>query len=240
MKIYYAILWINRNIFETKIFDKKFIELYRNKCKIIYESKIHQLGSSFKIKRNRESVLKIKLICFGTLKYPRELIFERNFSLVPVHFFERKIKKNNIMKDKFYLKYLFYNTSKMVYNIKPSKNRTPLIDDYIKIFGEKFVDNNSNKCAIKYKNEIFQLQECFKIKGIEILDNKLEIFLLQFKETPNKSYMFYECKALEEFSLVKENQDELIEERLSEKNKFNAENWRVPNFILVMKILILK
>ena len=82
--------------------------MYRNKCKIIYESKIHQLGSSFKIKRNRESVLKIKLICFGTLKYPREQIFERNFSLVPVHFFERKIKKNTIMKDKFYLKYLFY------------------------------------------------------------------------------------------------------------------------------------
>ena len=130
------------------------------------------------------------------------------------------------MKDKFYLKYLFYNTSKMVYSIKPSKNRTPLIDDYIKIFGEEFVNNNANKCIIKYKNEIFQLQEYFKIKGIEILDNKLEIFLLQFKETPNKSYMFYECDALEEFSLVKENQDELIEERLSEKNKFNAENSR--------------
>ena len=62
-------------------------------------------------------------LCFGTLKYPRELIFERNFSLVPVHFFERKIKKNTIMKDKFYLKYLFDNTSKMVYSIKPSENR---------------------------------------------------------------------------------------------------------------------
>ena len=52
----------------------------------------------------------------------------------------------------------------------------------------------------------------FLIRDIEKDDNHLEILLIEFENITNKSYMFRNCKSLEEFPLsIKENNEiELI------------------------------
>ena len=64
----------------------------------------------------------------------------------------------------------------------------------IRIFGEKFVENNKNKCKIKYKDEIFDLKEFLDIQKDEDI---FEIKLIGINNVTNMSYMFNEC-----FSLV--------------------------------------
>ena len=64
----------------------------------------------------------------------------------------------------------------------------------IRIFGKEFVDNNSNKCKIKYKEQQYDLQEFFDIKNGE---EKIELILTGINEITDMSNMFSECKSLE-------------------------------------------
>ena len=53
---------INKNEKEIKIFDSKFIENNKNKCKIIYEGKEYEIKEKFNIDdKNKNEILEIKL-----------------------------------------------------------------------------------------------------------------------------------------------------------------------------------
>ena len=62
----------------------------------------------------------------------------------------------------------------------------------IKIFGNKFVENNKNKCKFIYKEKEYELQEYFEIK-----ENELEIKLNGIDKITDMSYMFHNCYSLE-------------------------------------------
>ena len=88
---------------------------------------------------------------------------------------------------KEYLECLFYEKFKMIY-IKDS------LFDYIndiKIFEDKFVKNNKDKCLIIYKNKVFPLISFFPFDKIEKKDKKLEITLIGLGEIFNKSTVFH-------------------------------------------------
>ena len=91
-----------------------------------------------------------------------------------------------------FIKYLFnksHEIKKMIYKISD--------EDKIKIFGEKFVGNNGNKCLILYKDKIFPLQSYFLIKDIDKEDKdnkKFKILLLELEEISDISYMFHNSK----------------------------------------------
>ena len=68
-------------------------------------------------------------------------------------------------------------------------------DKKIKIFGNKFVENNKNICQISYGDAYYELTEFLEIKNEE--NNKmLEIKLLGIDKIIDASYMFDECKSL--------------------------------------------
>ena len=73
--------------------------------------------------------------------------------------------------------------------------------DEIKIFEKNFVKNHKDKCNIIYKDNIFLLKEYFKKKYIEKEDNKLIITLIYSEDIYDKSYMFHNCKLLEEIQI---------------------------------------
>ena len=84
---------------------------------------------------------------------------------------------SNISKKDFNIKFqllescpLIYNLFKMKYKINPGKRE-------IKIFGEKFVENNTFNCIILYKNEKLILSKALSIKNIKNL-KKDELYLI--------------------------------------------------------------
>ena len=64
----------------------------------------------------------------------------------------------------------------------------------IKIFGDKFIANNKEKCIIKYKEKEYTLQEFQEIKKGKW---KIEIKLIETDIITDMSYMFSDCAFLE-------------------------------------------
>ena len=79
------------------------------------------------------------------------------------------------------------NNISIVYNIK--KN-----DNFIKLFGEKFVNNNIDKCKIIINNKEYKICENFYLKNNNV--NKLNVKLKGIKNITDMSYMFHGCKSL--------------------------------------------
>ena len=86
------------------------------------------------------------------------------------------------------------NTNEMIiiYKINGKDNQDE--DKYeIKLFGEKFIENNKNNCKIIIDNKEQDLIEYLKINKNEKI---LKIKLKEIKTITNMSYMFYGCKSL--------------------------------------------
>ena len=69
----------------------------------------------------------------------------------------------------------------------------------IKLFGDKFVENNKNLCIIIINDVENELCSHFNLENIKLNNDILEIKLKGIKNITNVSYMFHECKNL--FSL---------------------------------------
>ena len=67
-------------------------------------------------------------------------------------------------------------------------------DEKIKIFGEKFVENNKDKCNIIYKEKKYELSEYFDIQDNN--DKTLEIKLIVIKNITDMEQMFHKCSSL--------------------------------------------
>ena len=107
---------------------------------------------------------------------------------------------------------LFVEGSKMIYRINKKEKR-------IKIFGKNFVNNNSDKCIILYKNKIFSLKEHFPTIDIDKKDDKLEIFLVELDDLYDRRYIFDNCNFLEYIPLF-----EAIKYDSNDSKEFAIEN----------------
>ena len=66
--------------------------------------------------------------------------------------------------------------------------------EYIKIFGNKFVENNKNICKMIIDNKEYEICEKYNIKKYN--KNKLEIKLKGINNINNMSNMFIHCSSL--------------------------------------------
>ena len=64
----------------------------------------------------------------------------------------------------------------------------------VRIFGDKFVENNKKICKIIYDGKELELTGIFSIKDVK--DNILEIRLKGIDNITNAGYMFYNCTSL--------------------------------------------
>ena len=71
----------------------------------------------------------------------------------------------------------------------------------LKLFGKEFVINNKGKCKIKYKDKIYDLQNCYN-KSMFNSDEYLKIKLQISEEVTDLSYMFKDCESLTGFSSI--------------------------------------
>ena len=180
---------------KVKLFNTKFVKYYKNHFKIIYENKIYPIKSDFIIHDNNINKLNIKLISFGNIP---DNAFEGCKSLLL--FYKINMNRPNSTGYKDIIKTGF-QISKMIYKIDPKKNK-------IKLFGKEFVKRNMDKCKIIYNNNIFPFKEYFYIEDLEKKSkDKLELYLIEKENIPDKSYMFHNCKLLEEFSIINDNND---------------------------------
>ena len=69
----------------------------------------------------------------------------------------------------------------------------------LRLFGDKFVENNKDKCKIIYKEKEIELNSYIIIRGTVNINN-IEIKLRIDKDISNMSYMFYECEDLKSLS----------------------------------------
>ena len=188
MKIYGMVYSFTNK--KVQIFNPNFVKKYKNQYKIIYKNKISPIQSELIVNGNNTDKLTIKLLSF--LDIP-DNIFKGCNSLL--QFYKIKNNKTNLTGYKEIIKSDF-EMSKMIYKIVPKEKK-------IKIFGENFVDKNKDKCKIIYNNNIFPLKEYFSIEELEKKsENKLELYLIEKEIIPDKSYMFDDCKLLEELSFL--------------------------------------
>ena len=78
----------------------------------------------------------------------------------------------------------------------------------IRLFGDKFIDNNKNNCKIYYNGKEYEL-ETFIMK--QNFTKTLEIKLRVYKDITNMSYMFSDCNSLVSlFNISNLNTDNVI------------------------------
>lgn len=189
MKVFEIIYSVKQNQNRIKIFNHDFIRKYKNCSKLIYKGKIFPITSEFPITDKNIKKLKIKLITLR--KIPDDIFLYCN---QVNQFNKQRIYK--ITNDE--IKHIV-NVQKLIYKINLNKNK-------IRIFNNKFVNNNKNKCNLIYKNRIFPLKEYFSIEDIEKeKTNKLIIYLIELENITDLSYMFQDCTALEEYTNLKKN-----------------------------------
>ena len=91
------------------------------------------------------------------------------------------------------------NKIKIIYKINNDEEDNDEEDNdknQIKIFGEKFVENNKNNCTIKYEDKEYELMENFELKNINNPKDNIEIILQGINNITNMSYMFSKCSSL--------------------------------------------
>ena len=231
MKVFEIIYSVKQNKNRIKIFNNDFIRKYKNGSKLIYKGKIFPITSEFPITDKNTKKLKIKLITLR--KIPDDIFLYCN---QVNQFNKQRIYK--ITNDE--IKHIV-NIQKLIYKINLNKNK-------IRIFNNKFVNNNKNKCNLIYKNRIFPLKEYFSIEDIEKeKTNKLIIYLIELENITDLSYMFQDCTALEEYTNLKKNNNttevtidnktkkEIIYE--DKNNKIEKSNNFIEKFITMNKFI---
>jgi len=106
-----------------------------------------------------------------------------------------QIKKIKIKINKNHENIEYNNEINIIYNINSEDEDEK--EDGIHIFGEKFVENNKDKCKIVFKNKEYELMEYFYINDYN--NNKLKKLQIKLKYINNiidMSYMFYICTSL--------------------------------------------
>ena len=85
------------------------------------------------------------------------------------------------------------NNDEIIYKINKKENKT-------KIFGRNFVEKNSDKCIIKYKNKTYKLTEYLEVENEE-QNNNLDYRIIKIKlkginNVTDMSYMFSDYSSL--------------------------------------------
>ena len=213
MKIY-KLVYSNENKDRFRIFDPNFVEKNKYKYKIIFKNKLYPLKGLFNyIIGNKIEKLKIKLICYNHISDIHKI-----FHSLQIYEIEKFKKNKNMYKFIDHPLFSTHEIQKLIYKID-NKNK-------IKIFGEEFVTNNSNKCLIIYKNKIIPLQSYFLFKDINIEDKKnkkFEILLYELEVISDRSYMFSDCKSLFEFANCEINNQEIKDKSIEEGKYLDSE-----------------
>ena len=76
-------------------------------------------------------------------------------------------------------------------------------EEKIRIFGDKFVENNKDNFQMIINDNIYELNQFYNIQN-EKENEILELKLRQLKDVTNISYMFSECSSLIEISDISE------------------------------------
>ena len=191
IKLFYK---IDDNKIKIKLFNEDYVKRKKIKFKIICNNKLYPFKEEYAFSKNKSELLKIKILLFSQINNLSTLI--KNFKPLPIdHFvtiYKYRTRRNNYYE---YLKGSIYSFSMITYKFYRKQT-------YTRIFGEKFVENNKDKCAIIYQNGIHSLTSKIKpyIDNFFYI-NYFTIILIEFKSIDDKSYMFHDCYTLIGFSL---------------------------------------
>ena len=74
-------------------------------------------------------------------------------------------------------------------------------EEKIRIFGDKFVENNKDNCKIYYNGKEKELRTYIMKKDFNN-NNKIEVILRKYKDVVDMSFMFYDCNSLLSISYI--------------------------------------
>ena len=199
---------IDKNSFfdiDNIIFNENSNEIFKNKqIYLLHYPKGKQMEYSVGLIKNINNYT-IEHLCdtnYGSSGSP--IINSINFQIIGIHK-GAGLENNNIGT---FLKIPIIKFSEQILkNIKINNNNLiNVIDEIIikykiykyfweiRIFGDKFVENNKDKCKIIIYGKEYKL--CTNINIFKINNNILEIKLKGINKITNMSYMFYDCDSL--------------------------------------------
>ena len=195
----------NKLIAKHKILEEtidetnKTIEEYINKLKIVNESlkalkkMVHDIGHNYDPQKRNFIILNN----INNFRYDFVLNDLNNINNDK----DIKSKFNKIIE--LYEKIVFLDEINITYDL----NEENIKSNKIKIFGEKFVENNKNNCKIIYKDKPYDLSVFFNInKNNDANENQFNENILSIKlkmdinKITNLSNMFNQCIQLKSFS----------------------------------------
>ena len=108
------------------------------------------------------------------------------------------------------------------------KYKTQKFSNNQRILGKEFVKNNRNKGILLIKHKKYKINEYIEINNISKV-NEFKIDLIFCKNHYNKSFMFYNCASLLEFSIIEKNseQEEEDENELKEQKELIFEQFAI-------------
>ena len=150
-----------------------------------------------KIEKLKSNNYNIYLECLG--KYANLFKGEDPKNLV-----EKIPENSSLTKDIFNIKIIddsfkdIFSIVKIKYHIDPTEKK-------VRIFGEKFVENNKDKCYMIYKGQKSEITEYFLTKNLKEKTEELEIKLTGLNNVTDISHIFDLCftlKSLPNFSKI--------------------------------------
>ena len=173
---------------------------YKNLHKFVFKDKINPLQNEFDMNDKKYPKFIVRLKSYA--KILNLINIKNGYDTLYKHLQYQiwKISQNE------HKKYESFLLSRIIYVINQENSK-------IRIFGGKFVGNNKNKCFIIYNNKVLPLQEYFPFENIQIEDNILKIFLIEFEDIYNRSYMFNLCSSLEGISFINEKETRIDKEK---------------------------
>ena len=226
--------YLGDKIKSIKLFGEKFVDNNKDNCYLLIDGKQIELCSEYKLndKEKKQNFLKIKLIEINIIENMSYMFYNCTslISLPNIRNFDMKNVTN--------MSYMFYNCTNLedilflplnlkkanMYLYCSSSNDFENLEIYyqfengtelIKLFGEKFVDNNRDNCYLLIDEKQVKLCSEYKLNDKEKEQKFLEIKLIEINIIENMSYMFYNCTSLTSLPNLKQwHKNELFDDSI--------------------------
>ena len=187
---------IQNNLNELKLkihsFKKEIQEIVNKLNNVIYNIEMYyNIGNNLLNNLNKKNENYQLLINLNNINKYNKNIIEDIDQIIDENNFENKFKYINEIYEKMLAK------EEMVIKYKIEKEVGK-----IRLFGDKFVENNKNNCRIIINNKMNKLESFIDIKENKIEKGILEIKLKKLNEVTDMSYIFSKCSSLYELSNI--------------------------------------
>ena len=215
-----------------------------NKIVKTFHTFLDSLNAYFHINEEIITNYELKYRNFYSLKnvsnYNTQKLLDDIYNVLKEYDMEKKIKKIFEINSKINIGFDDFGNDKgkNFLNIKYKKINSPGIPGRMRIFGDKFVDDNYDKCYLSINNKEFSLSTKFNFIKENEQDDILEVKLIETKKITSMNSMFKGCQTMVNIDNFSEwdtssvtDMSYMFNKCISLKNLPDISKWKTSNVV---------